>query len=43
MMPAGKMDKSLMESAQAIVIKEKEAEPAAGAGMGSSPERFINR
>src|ERR1700675_2731460 len=37
------MDRSLMESAQTIVIKEKEAEPAAGAGMGSSPERFINR
>src|ERR1700730_7772754 len=32
-----------MDSAQTIVIKEKETEPAAGAGMGNSPERFINR
>src|SRR6202167_6816482 len=30
-----------MESAQAVVIKEKEAE--AGSAMASSPERFINR
>ena len=32
-----------MESAQAIVTKEKESDLAAGPGMGSSPERFINR
>src|ERR1700726_20435 len=32
-----------MESAQAIVIKEKEADPESGPAMGSSPERFINR
>src|SRR5260370_2532493 len=32
-----------MESAQAIVIKEKEADIEAGPTMGTSPERFINR
>src|ERR1035438_8143372 len=32
-----------METAQAIVTKEKEIDLEAGAGMGSSPERFINR
>src|ERR1700710_2753222 len=32
-----------MESAQAIVIKEKEAEPEAGPTIATSPERFINR
>src|ERR1700728_2685270 len=32
-----------MESAQAIVIKEKEADPESGAAMAISPERFINR
>src|SRR4030081_459569 len=32
-----------MESAQAIVIKEKEAEVEAGPSMVTSPERFINR
>src|ERR1700737_422277 len=32
-----------MESAQAIVIKEKEADAEAGPTMGTSPERFINR
>src|SRR5471030_1321957 len=32
-----------MESAQVIVIKEKEADAEAGPGMGASPERFINR
>src|ERR1700684_2655586 len=32
-----------MESAQAIVIKEKEADSEAGATMANSPERFINR
>ena len=33
----------LMESAQAIVIKEKDVEIEAGSSMRSSPERFINR
>src|SRR6202040_2549026 len=37
------MDQSFMESAQAIVIKEKDAETEAGLAMGTSPERFINR
>src|SRR6266852_4265295 len=32
-----------MESAQAIVITEKEADVAPGSAMGTSPERFINR
>ena len=32
-----------MESAQAIVIKEKEAEAEADPAVASSPERFINR
>src|SRR5438445_4796370 len=32
-----------MESAQVIVIKEKEAEAEAGPSIGTSPERFINR
>src|SRR6201989_3241645 len=32
-----------MESAQAIVIKEKELDLEVGPVMGSSPERFINR
>ena len=32
-----------MESAQVVVIKEKEAEAEAGSAMASSPERFINR
>src|SRR6188472_1338368 len=32
-----------MESAQAIVIKEKEPEAEARPAMASSPERFINR
>src|ERR1700751_3809145 len=32
-----------MESAQAIVIKEKEQDLEVGPAMGSSPERFINR
>src|SRR6202453_3702650 len=31
-----------MDSAQAIVIKEKEADPEAGATMANSHERFIN-
>src|SRR5476651_1805675 len=37
------MDRSWMESAQVVVIKEKEADPEAGPGIGASPERFINR
>src|SRR6202171_5592448 len=37
------MDRNLMESAQAIVIKEKEADAEAGPTMGTNPERFINR
>ena len=32
-----------MEFAQAIVIKEKEAEAEATPAVASSPERFINR
>src|SRR4030088_3377076 len=32
-----------MESAQAIVIKEKEAEAEAAPTIATSPERFINR
>jgi polyphosphate kinase len=32
-----------MESAQAIVIKEKDEEVEVGPSMRSSPERFINR
>src|SRR6201999_3499077 len=32
-----------MESAQAIVIKEKDLDVEVGPAMGSSPERFINR
>src|SRR4029453_5757444 len=37
------MDRILMESAQAIVIKEKEAEAEAAPAIAGSPERFINR
>src|ERR1700681_3781643 len=37
------MDRNLMESAQAIVIKEKEADSETRPAMGASPERFINR
>src|ERR1700740_531958 len=37
------MDQSFMESAQAIVIKEKEPDVEVGSAMGASPERFINR
>src|SRR5207302_6798476 len=37
------MDRILMEYAQAIVIKEKEAEAEAGPSIAASPERFINR
>jgi len=32
-----------MESAQAVVIKEKEVDIGAGPAIGKSPERFINR
>src|SRR5436309_14673722 len=32
-----------MESAQAVVIKEKEADAEARPAIGTSPERFINR
>src|SRR3979411_316320 len=32
-----------MEAAQAVVIKEKEADAEAGPAMGTRPERFINR
>src|SRR6266404_9443562 len=32
-----------MESAQAIVTKEKEVDAGPGPAMGKSPERFINR
>src|SRR5438552_10177286 len=37
------MDRILMESAQAIVIKEKEVEAEAAPAIAASPERFINR
>src|SRR5712672_2370315 len=37
------MDQNLMESAQAVVMKEKEAEAEARPAIGTSPERFINR
>src|SRR5512132_4329365 len=37
------MDRSLMESAQVIEIKEKEAVAEAPPTIATSPERFINR
>src|SRR5258705_837845 len=37
------MDRNLMDSAQATVIKEKEADAEARPAIGTSPERFINR
>jgi polyphosphate kinase len=37
------MDRNLMDSAQAIVIKEKEADAEARPTIGASRERFINR
>src|SRR5271169_2454721 len=37
------MDRILMESAQATVTKEKEAETEAVSTIAESPERFINR
>src|SRR5512140_1183806 len=37
------MDRNFMDSAQAIVIKEKEADSQGGPSIAQSPERFINR
>src|ERR1700694_4885259 len=37
------MDLNFMESAQAIVIKEKESDSETGPPIAASPERFINR
>src|SRR6266480_6013861 len=37
------MDQSLMESAQVIEIKEKEADSEVTTSIAASPERFINR
>src|SRR6266480_6913008 len=37
------MDQSLMESAQVIEIKEKEADSEVTPSIAASPERFINR
>src|SRR5271156_683241 len=37
------MDRILMESAQPIVIKEKEVDYATISAIAMSPERFINR
>src|SRR6266446_4186876 len=37
------MDRHFMDSAQAIVLKEKEIESHPGSMIGTSPERFINR
>src|SRR3954453_22518487 len=37
------MDQVLMESAQAIELKEKTADIEAGPSITASPERFINR
>src|SRR2546430_9868939 len=37
------MDRNFMESAQAIVIKEKVTDAATGPATGTRPERFINR
>src|ERR1700731_2560593 len=37
------MDQNLMDSAQVIVIKEKDAPSEAGPTINASPERFINR
>src|SRR6202140_2943629 len=41
--PSPEMDQNLMDSAQAIEIKEKEAEVPAPPAIATSPERFINR
>src|SRR5438067_7665575 len=37
------MDRNSMDSAQAVVLKEKEVEFHPGSAVGTSPERFINR
>src|SRR5690242_21908426 len=37
------MDRSIMESAQVIELKEKEAPAETAPAIASSPERFINR
>jgi Polyphosphate kinase N-terminal domain len=37
------MDRNFMESAQVVVIKEKEPDAEAGPSIAASPERFINR
>src|ERR1700677_4431552 len=37
------MDQTLMESAQVIVIKEKDSDSLAAPTISASPERFINR
>src|ERR1700756_4734946 len=37
------MDRILMESAQPIVIKEKDSSPETLSSIANSPERFINR
>src|SRR5258706_13413415 len=37
------MDRNVMDSAQAVVIKEKEADAEASPTNATSPERFINR
>src|SRR5271156_1268491 len=37
------MDQTVMEAAQAVVIKEKESDSPAAPTIGASPERFINR
>src|SRR5207248_4665282 len=37
------MDRILMDSAQAVVTKDKEAETEAAPAIAASPERFINR
>src|SRR3979411_2795246 len=37
------MDRHFMDSAQAIVLKEKDVELHPGSTVGTSPERFINR
>src|SRR3978361_2491742 len=37
------MDRTQMDSAQAVVFKEKDVEAPPGSTIGTSPERFINR
>src|SRR5580698_8243502 len=41
--PRFEMDQTFMESAQAVVIKEKEPDAEGSPTIGASPERFINR